>query len=59
MSEPSLRSRRLCAGRRMGQLQAPPMLILEQSPDPSFDANEIRFRHVIDGSLAFDFTDLT
>jgi hypothetical protein len=35
------------------------MLILEQPPHPSFDVNEIRFRHVINGSLAFDFADPT
>jgi len=59
MSEPDLRSRRLNAGRRVGRIQAPPTLILELPPVPSFDANEIRFRHVINGSLTFDFADLT
>ena len=59
MSEPDLRSRRLCAGRRVGQIQAPPTLVLELPPDSSFDVNEIRFRHFISGSLAFDFADLT
>ncbi len=59
MSEPDPRSRRLCAGRHVGQIQAPPTLILELPPDPSFDANEIWFRHFINGSLAFDFADLT
>ncbi len=59
MSEPDLRSRRLCAGRHVGQIQAPPTLILGQWTDPSFDVNEIRFRHFINGSLAFDFADLT
>jgi len=59
MFEPGLRSRRLYAGRRVGRIQAPPTPIPELSPDPGFDVNEIRFRHVIDGSLAFDFADRT
>ncbi len=59
MSEPDLRSRRLNAGRHVGQIQAPPTLILELPPVPSFDVNEIRFRHFINGSLTFDFADLT
>jgi hypothetical protein len=40
-------------------LQAPPMLIPGQSPLPGFDVDGILFRHVISGSLAFDFADLT
>ena len=36
-----------------------PHSIPGQPPGPGFDVNWIRFRHVIDGSLAFDFTDLT
>jgi len=59
MSEPDLRSRRLSAGRHVGQIQAPPTLILGQRAGPSFDVDEIRFRHFINGSLAFDFADLT
>jgi hypothetical protein len=41
------------------RLQAPPMLIPEQPPLPGFGVNEILFRHIISGSLAFDFADLT
>jgi hypothetical protein len=40
-------------------IQAPPTPILEQIGDPSFDVNGIPFRHVINGSLKFDFADLT
>ena len=40
-------------------LQAPPTLIPGQPQLPGFDIVWILFRHVIDGSLAFDFTDRT